>query len=92
MESAAQTQKSFNIFPPPVNPSDSTTHVDAISGTTYFLQGNVCECVCAALKCELREMGEGGGGGGGFGTCFEPAIINERLSGLLRFVPVLLED
>lgn len=25
-------------------------------------------------------------------TCFEPAVVGERLPGLQRFVPVLLED
>lgn len=38
-------EKSFDIFAPPVNPSDITTHVDAISVRIHSLQGNLCEHV-----------------------------------------------
>lgn len=88
MQPASETKKAKGIFPPPVNPSDKTTHVDAISGRIHCFQGNACEYTCSkgVLRCQLREKA------GGFGTGFEPAVISERLSGRLRFIPVLLKD
>lgn len=78
---------------PPVNPSDSTTHVYAIRGRIRSLRGNVCEMHVRPQSVTPEERrGERREEGGGLGTCFEPAVIGERLAGLLRFVPVLLED
>ena len=53
VQSEAQLEKSFDSFPPPVNPFDSNAYVDAISGRIYFLHGNACECVCCMYSADV---------------------------------------